>query len=375
LTESLQSLLARRIALDGPMGLAEFMALALGHPQYGYYNRRDPLGVGGDFTTAPEISQMFGELIGAWIADLWLQLGQPDPVILVELGPGRGTLMADALRATQRLPGFHAALRLHLVETSPALRQRQAACLAGYRPGWHDQLDTVSQQGPLLLLANEFFDALPIRQFIRTDRGWAERKVGLDSDGGLTWVLDPRPGAALLPAAIRTAVEVARPGSVVEICPAGTGIAAQIGERLAVSGGAALIIDYGYRGPAVGDTLQAVRAHRYVPVLADPGESDLTAHVDFTALATAAQAAGARHLGPVGQGDFLTALGLPARAAALKRLASERQAADIDSAAARLCGDQAMGRLFQVMALTGPGPLRPAGFVVESQDGADDGRI
>ncbi len=339
------------------MPLPEYMALCLGHPRHGYYMTRDPLGVRGDFTTAPEVSQMFGELLGAWAADTWMRLGGPAPFALVELGPGRGTLMADALRATARVPGFHAALTLHLVETSPVLRAKQAEALSPFTPTWHDRLSDVPP-GPMILLANEFFDALPIRQFVRGDRGWGERKVGLDADGRLAWVLDPRPGAALVPASLRHTP----PGGVVEVCPAAGAVAAEIGARLAAAPGAALIVDYGYAGPAVGDTLQALKRHAGVDPLAEPGEADLTAHVDFTALAESARAAGAAVHGPVTQGDLLERLGLSLRAQALKRLASPAQAGDIDAAANRLAGEQQMGRLFKAVAMTSPGAPVPAGF-------------
>lgn len=361
----LAAAIARQVRLNGPLPVSEYMALCLGHPQHGYYTTRDPLGAGGDFTTAPEISQMFGELLGLWAAHCWLEMGSPPAVALAELGPGRGTLMADALRATARVPGFHAAVRVHLVETSPALRQRQAAALAGLpaplAPTWHDSLAGVPE-GPLLLLANEFFDALPVRQFVRQEhRGrllWGERKVGLDADGGLAWVLDPAAGDALVPPALRDAP----PGSVVELSPASLAVAREIGGRLARAPGAALVVDYGHAGPAVGDTLQAVRRHRFADPLEAPGEADLTAHVDFAALAAELRAAGAAAWGPVTQGDLLSALGIRARAAALKALATPAQAADIDAALDRLTGDSGMGRLFKAVAATAPGLPAPAGF-------------
>ncbi len=363
MTSPLLPLLTRRIALSGPISIASFMAEALGHPEHGYYITRDPLGSAGDFTTAPEISQMFGEMVGVWLADCWLRLGSPDPVTLVELGPGRGTLMADALRATRRVPGFHAALRLALVETSPALRARQAAILGGYAPQWHDSLADVPA-GPMLLVANEFFDALPIRQFVRSPRGWAERKVGLDGGGNLCFMLEPAPvAAALHPVFADPRIPS---GAVAELCPAGIAAAREIGQRLATAPGAALLIDYGYAGPAIGDTLQALQAHQMVPVLDDPGLADLTAHVDFTALAQAAQQLGAEsHPGPghaLDQGDLLRALGIEARAAALCRHATAQQATDIAAALARLTEPGQMGRLFKTIALTSPGFGLPAGF-------------
>ncbi|MFM2041650.1 MAG: hypothetical protein RLY86_226 [Pseudomonadota bacterium] len=344
------------------MSIAEWMAECLGHPRYGYYMTRDPLGAGGDFTTAPEISQMFGELLGLWAAQTWMQMGGPGQLHLVELGPGRGTLMADALRATRRVPGFHAALSVHLVEMSPPLRERQRQSLhdpmgSGIPVAWHDRLADVPP-GPMILLANEFIDALPVRQFQRTERGWVERMVGLDGDGRFTLVADPRTAAALIPPGLHHAP----PGSVVEICPAGQATARELGERITAAGGAALVIDYGYAGPAVGDTLQALKSHAFAPVLEQPGEVDLTAHVDFTALAAAAAAGGAKPWGPVEQGRFLLDLGLIHRAEALKRLAGAVGRGDIDGAVNRLAGDDAMGRLFKVLAITGPVAPAPAGF-------------
>jgi len=352
--------LRRRIALEGPLTVAAYMTEALCHPRFGYYVGRDPLGTAGDFTTAPEISQMFGELIGLWCGVVWQAAGRPDPVNLVELGPGRGTLMADALRAAAGVPGFRSALRVHLVEISPALRERQREALAAAvpdpGPAWHDGLETVPE-GPLLLIANEFFDALPVRQFQRTEAGWCERLVDWDpATGDFRFVLSPPAGR--LPAAGPPDVPV---GGIVEVCPAGSGVARAIGARVVASGVGALIVDYGYARSAAGETLQAVRGHRYHPPLADPGEADLTAHVNFQALAAAASEAGAICHGPVDQGDFLERLGLSARAAALATSATERQAADIESARRRLAGGDQMGTLFKALAITGAG-APPPGF-------------
>ena len=352
--------LRRRIAVDGPLTLAQYMAEALGHPRHGYYITRDPLGAAGDFTTAPEVSQMFGELIGLWCADLWQRMGAPDPMLLVELGPGRGTLMQDALRAIGRAaPGFRAALRLHLVETSPTLRAAQAARLADAAPAWLDRLADLPD-GPALVIANEFFDALPIRQWQRGSGGWHERLVGWDDAAGrLRWELSARadPGLALIPAAVRDAPA----GSIAEACPAGLSHAAMLGGRLARQGGAALIIDYGPAAGAPGDSFQAMRRHGFVDPLEAPGEADLTAHVDFQALAAAATQAGAQAHGPVPQGVFLDALGLQARAARLKAAAPAR-APEVDAAVDRLAGPDQMGTLFKALALTAPGLGPPAGF-------------
>jgi len=357
---ALLDLLRRRIAVGGPLTVAQYMAEALGHPRHGYYIRQDPLGAAGDFTTAPEISQVFGELIGLWCADLWQRMGAPDPVLLVELGPGRGTLMQDALRAAGRAaPGFRAALRLHLVETSPVLRAAQAARLADANPAWLDRLADLPD-GPALVVANEFFDALPIRQWRRGAKGWHERLVGWDETAGrLRWELSGRadPGLALIPESVWGAPE----GSIAEACPAGLSHAALLARRLAQQGGAALIVDYGPARSAPGDSFQAIRRHAFADPLEAPGEADLTAHVDFQALAEAATQAGAAAHGPVPQGAFLEALGLQARATQLKT-ASPTRAAEIDTAVERLAGPQQMGTLFKALGLTAPGLGTPAGF-------------
>lgn len=345
------------IAAEGPMPLSRFMALCLGHPKHGYYITRDPLGVGGDFVTAPEVSQMFGELIGLWCADVWSQMGAPASVRLVELGPGRGTLMADALRAARAVPAFRAALSVHLVETSPALRARQQAKLAaaGVALAWHDRLEDVPA-GPMLLIANEFFDALPIDHYVRGAHGWHQRLVGLDDSGHLTFGLFGAPvPEALIPAPLRAAAD----GSVVELSPIRAAVADALARRLVDQSGAALVIDYGFTQRAVGDTFQAVRSHAYADPLAAPGEADLTSHVDFAALAEVARAAGAAVFGPVAQGAFLRGVGLDLRAAQLKAKASPLQVAVIDAAVSRLTANDQMGRLFQVLALAAPG-LRPA---------------
>ena len=343
--------LARAIALAGPMPVSQFMAAANAH----YYATRDPLGAGGDFTTAPEISQMFGELAGLWCADLWDRAGRPDAA-WVELGPGRGTLAADATRAMAQA-GFRPPV--HLVETSPVLRAAQGERLPDAT--WHDSVDTLPGDRPLIVVANEFFDALPIRQLVRRPgTGWHERLVAAQD-----LLFLPIAGAAVPDSVIPEGLRDAPAGSVIETSPASVGIMRRLAEKLAAQGGAMLAIDYGYEGPAIGDTLQAVRGHAYANPWEEPGERDLTAHVDFATLAAAAQGQGQGQgqrcaaWGPVGQGDWLRALGIDARTAALARKSPERTS-ELEAAHARLVN--AMGSLFRVLAVTAPGWPIPEGF-------------
>ena len=354
---ALADLIRREIADEGPMGVDRYMALALGHPTLGYYATRDPFGAAGDFTTAPEISQMFGELVGVWAAETWTAMGRPDPVRLIELGPGRGTLMADALRAARVLPAFRAALDVTLVETSRPLRERQGAALesAGAPLRWVRRLED-APPGPAIVVANEFFDALPIRQFVAGADGWRERLVGLDSEGALRFGL-----AATQQPGMRAP---ARAGDVLEIATAGLGVMRTLSERLVREGGAALAIDYGHAETGFGDTLQAVRAHAFADPLAEPGEADLTAHVDFGALAREARDAGAAVHGPMPQARFLFGLGLVARAEALASRGAPDAAQAVESAARRLTegGRRGMGVLFKALAVTAPGLPAPAPF-------------
>ena len=348
------------IEADGPMSLAHYMALCLGHPQHGYYATRDPFGAAGDFTTAPEISQMFGELIGLWAVDAWQRNGAPDPFALVELGPGRGTLMSDALRAARVVPVFLAAVEIHLVETSRVLRERQKTTLqtTGKPIIWHDDLGTVPDL-PVIMIANEFFDALPVRQFERRGGHWHERQVGLDPDRSLILTLGPPlPHSSDAGAPWQDAAD----GAVIEQSPACEAIIAAIAQRIATSGGGALVIDYGHARPGVGDTLQAVRGHRYAGVFETPGDADLTAHVDFARLAECAAQNGATAHGPMEMGAFLRALGIEARAATLKKTATEQSRRDIDAALHRLTDPAAIGSLFKVLALSGADGPAPAPF-------------
>jgi SAM-dependent MidA family methyltransferase len=346
------------IATDGPMPVARYMALCLGHPVHGYYMTRDPFGARGDFVTAPEISQMFGELIGLWAAEVWRLMGSPDDVRLVELGPGRGTLMADALRAVTIVPAFRAALSVHLVETSPVLRRRQHETLSGLGVAmdWHSDVAEVPD-GPVIAIANEFFDALPVRQAVKASDGWHERMVGLDGDR-LVFALHPAPVRGL-DAALPPRIRAAPVGVLCEW--RSDEPVAGLARRIVRSGGAVLVIDYGHTESGVGETLQALSGHGFADPLAAPGEHDLTAHVDFRALGRTAAGEGARLHGPVAQGEFLRRLGIVERARMLKAKAIGAQGAQVDAALARLvgAGPSGMGELFKAIAFADPalGPL------------------
>ena len=361
--------LRRRIRRHGPLGVAEFMTDALIHPEFGYYATNDPFGVSGDFVTAPEVSQMFGELIGLWCAVTWRQMGEPEKVKLVELGPGRGTLIADALHAGRQMDGFIDAVSVHLVEASAKLQKRQHRNLKDLAVDftWHQDLGGVGN-GPMIVIANEFFDALPIRQFERTSAGWCEKLVGLDNGGGgLAWMLSsPDPAIHYT---IPEAHHQAPKGAIVEVSQARTNMISHIADAIGVAGGAALIIDYGPVKSATGDSLQAVKDHRYHQVLADVGDADLTSHVDFAELALNAEASGATVFGPVSQGEFLRSLGIEIRAKQLAADKSPRQTGEILAALKRLIDDSEMGSLFKVLAIAHPDQPRPEGF--PAKDGAN----
>ena len=346
----LQSHITALIRASGPLTLAEFMALCLQHPEHGYYTTRDPLGAGGDFTTAPEISQMFGELIGLCLAQTWLDMGAPAPFTLAELGPGRGTLMADILRATRGVAGFHAAAEIVLIETSPALRARQAEALAGYAPTWENTFAPKPQ--PLLLVANEFFDALPIRQFIRDEAGWRERVIGLE-EGALAFGLTD----ATQLAALEHRLDDTEIGDLVEVCGPAEAVASEIGAHIADHGGCALIIDYG-DWHSVGDTLQALQGHAPANPFANPGMADLTAHVDFEAIAKAATCF--TRVTP--QGVFLERLGITPRAQALAKGLTDAALEAHIQAHWRLTHPDAMGSLFKVIGLFPSNGIPPAGL-------------
>ena len=349
----LETLLLARAA-KSPLTLAEYMADCLLHPQHGYYTTRAPLGRAGDFITSPEISQMFGELLGLCIAQAWVDQGAPSRFILAELGPGRGTLMADLLRATAKVSGFHAAAQIHLVEASRPLRAAQKAALRNHSVTWADNIDSLPDSAPLFLIANEFFDALPIRQFTRHALGWCETIIGA-VDG--TLVKGYAAPIDLPDLAHR--LEDTKPGDVVELRPDAAPIMARIGTQIAMQGGAAIIIDYG-NWRSKGDTLQAMRNHAFADPMATPGMADLTAHVDFEALANAAHPARATAL--TDQGALLARLGIGARAELLSRNLSGSALENHLSATQRLTRPEEMGSLFKALALYAPHSPAPPGF-------------
>ena len=358
----LETEIRRRIAAAGPMPVNEYMTLCLTDGEHGYYTTRDPLGARGDFITAPEVSQMFGEMIGLWMAAVWKQMGSPENLRIIELGPGRGTMMKDALRAAKVMPDFREAVVMHLVEISPALEAQQERTLEHLAMPmyWHPALNDVPK-GPAIIVANEFFDALPVHQAVKAEFGWHERRVEIDPSGNLAFATaaEPLPHFdRLLPPALRNAP----PGSIFEW--RADNVAMELGRRLARDGGAALVIDYGHAESAAGDTLQAVGQHAFADPLTAPGNIDLTAHVDFQALARAVEAMGASGFGPLTQAEFLRRLGIETRAASLKAKAAETARADIDAALARLIGEDraGMGALFKVAAFANPALGVPPGF-------------
>jgi NADH dehydrogenase [ubiquinone] 1 alpha subcomplex assembly factor 7 len=330
----LAGIIQRTIAEEGPMPLDRFMTLCLSHPTHGYYMTRDPFGAAGDFTTAPEISQIFGELIGVWVAQVWEQLGKPRHFALVELGPGRGTLMADVLRVLDKVAACAKAAEVHLVETSPTLRAAQLDRVP--KATWHSSVASLPGP-PTILVANEFFDALPIRQFERIKGVVFERCV--DRDLRL----------CLVPSPMRLPFSE---DGVFEDSSVRDAVATHLGDHLKTAHGAALIIDYGHLRSAPGDTLQAMKAHAFCKVTDHIGEADITSHVDFEALGNGFQKGGAGGAGAMTQGKFLNAMGLEARTQVLAATAPETVRRNLVAASNRLANATEMGELFKVMAVT-----------------------
>lgn len=344
---SMAEIFRRLIRTNGPISLSQFM----GESNARYYAGKDPLGAAGDFVTAPEISQMFGELIGLWLADMWICADRPGTVHYVELGPGRGTLAKDALRSAKK---YGLEPQVHMVEGSPALREMQRAALGNV--AFHDDLSTIPTDAPILLVANEFLDALPIRQLVCSAQGWRERMVGLEGNG-FTFVAGSQPMDAAVPRDWRDAPQ----GTLIETCPGAAAVMQEVARRLEEQGGAALVIDYGHTELRGGSTLQAVRGHQKVDPLAMPGEADLTAHVDFETLAGIARSRDIRVLGTVPQGQWLTALGIDMRTEALTKMAPHFTA-QLQHDKNRLVADDQMGLLFKVMGLAAPGWPGGTGF-------------
>jgi NADH dehydrogenase [ubiquinone] 1 alpha subcomplex assembly factor 7 len=349
----LEKEIRRLIAVSGPMPIARYMSLCLAHPQYGYYVTRDPFGAGGDFTTAPEVSQIFGELLGLWALSVWRMMNEPANINLVELGPGRGTMMRDALRAAKVLPKFRQALSVHLVEISPTLEQLQRNSLSDSDLPlfWHRNLLDVPE-GPSIILANEYLGALPGHQVVKQSDGWHERVIGLNANGDFALGLAPD----ALPQFDRFMPKKIKEAPVGAIFEWRNDIHAFDIARRVRENGAALFIDYGHAESDVGETLQSVNEHAFADPLSTPGAADITAHVDFFIFGQAAESMGAAVQGPVTQARFLRALGIDARADALRRGASAEQAASITAAVTRLTegGRTGMGELFKVMALRDP---------------------
>jgi len=356
-SDKLSDLIDSQIRLNGPMSIANYMGLCLTHPHEGYYKGDDPLGAGGDFITAPEISQMFGELIGFVLVNLWQQMKEPRSFTLLELGPGRGTLMQDALRAASKANGFANATHLQLFETNPRLREEQKSRLEAYSPYWSEEIDAVSDD-PLFVVANEFFDALPIRQFVKGENGWHERLVGLKDDQRM-FGLSPTP---IPDTAMPEAVRNAKLGEIYEVSLASADVMSRLSKIVARQGGAIIAIDYGYSRTQTGETLQAVRKHAFADPLEAPGEADLSAHVNFASLAEIAAEQGLTAHKITPQGDFLRRLGIVERADGLSRV-NPGYAEILEAAVHRLTAPDQMGDLFKVLIVTSPGLTPPGVFL------------
>lgn len=360
MTNSLADIIRRRIETLGPMDLGEYMALCLGHPQHGYYMTRDPFGPHGDFITAPEISQMFGEMIGLWLADLWIKFDRPDPFLLIECGPGRGTLMADIMRATAALPGFHQAAKLHLMEMSPILREAQSQKLSRYGAVWFHDFEALPASIPAFIVANEFLDALPVRQLVRTKGQWRERVVSLTGDG--TFFLREKEADPSILAHVPHPLLKGGDEGIVEVSPVLNQYMKSVHNLLIKQKGIGLFIDYGHVVSAFGETVQAVRSHRFTSIFDTPGFADITAHVDFENILYRAYADGLIVHGPVTQGAFLKELGIEVRAEKLFNNANEAQKKEILDGLKRLIDTDQMGTLFKVLALCHDPAIDMAGF-------------
>ena len=364
----LEDIIKQKIRDEGPISLADYMGLCLGYPEYGYYMTRDPFGVKGDFTTAPEISQMFGEMIGAWIADTWMKLGEPEKFILLECGPGRGTLMSDILRATKNVTGFHKAVQLHLMEMSPILQKLQAEQLAQYDATWHNDLSTLPDDCPVIIIGNEFLDALPACQLTYREAGWMERRVDLNINDAFR--LCEVETEESLKTAIPSFLIPPKVGDHIEVSLEQKNFLTDLINILLKQGGSSLFVDYGFIHNVAGDTMQAIKDHAYCNKFDTPGEADITTHVNFADISQAALEKNMTVHGPVSQGEWLQRLGVSIRFEQLMKNANEMQRRDIDAALKRLIGvgdksskrEQGMGELFKVIAFSSNPDIELAGF-------------
>ncbi len=348
----------------GFMRLDEYMGLCLGHPEHGYYMTRDPFGEVGDFTTAPEISQMFGEMIGAWLADTWMKMGSPSKINITECGAGRGTLLADAMRATKNVPNFHKAVHLNVIEISPVLKAQQQKALSAYEATWHSDTESLPTDSPHLITGNEFLDALPVRQFVHTDTGWVEKivKININDTLCLGEIQVDGEGKALIP----TLLIPPNIGDHLEVSLEQNAFIDQVSKIIINQGGSALFLDYGFIHNIPGDTLQALKNHQYQDILSEPGNVDITAHVNFAKISEEIMANNLTVHGPVSQADFLKRLGMKARAEILSRNATDKQRVDLALALKRLTGEKTqdgeMGSLFKVIAFSSDSNINLAGF-------------
>jgi len=343
---NVEKIIKQRIAQHGPMSLAEYMSLALCHPKYGYYITRDPLGVDGDFTTAPEISQIFGELVAVWIIDKWKNIGSPESFSLVECGPGRGTLMSDILRVVSKIPEFVSAVNVHMIEASPVLIEKQKEALLNYKDiNWHYDFSEIPSDKPAIVIGNEFFDALPLEQLVKIKDKWVQKVVSINEKAEFGY------GLREMPPGFDLKNIKAEEEDVYEISPVRISYMRNICDLIKENRGAALFIDYGYFRSSVGDTMQGVKGHEYVDILSNVGEADITSHVDFEVLAKVAADVGIDDISLMTQRDFLLSLGLKERAAALMAIADEEQQNDMVAAVKRLSGKDKsdMGELFKVI--------------------------
>ena len=363
LTTNLSKILHGQIQQVGSISVAEFMSTALSHPEHGYYNTRDPFGRSGDFITAPEVSQMFGELIGLWAAAVWRLMGGPQNIRLIELGPGRGTLMADALRAIkQSIPEFCDKLCVDLVDISPVLKQCQSETLQQWKEAidicWHDDLAAIPD-GPSIIIANEFFDALPVHQYENTQEGWCERFVGLNENEDFCFTLgEELKNNSIIPENLRSASI----GQIFESNLESVHVVERLCDRLKFQNGACLVVDYGHVKQGLGDTVQAVKNQKYHNLFQQIGEADLTAHVDFEAMSMTAADHGCQIFGPITQKTLLERLGIVVRAEQLKGTSESHQAVAVQQAYDRLIGEDEMGVLFKAMAFTNSSMMSIPGF-------------